>query len=189
MPQFPPVIILAGGKSERFGVQDKATAKLNGLALINHMISRLKLQTNTICISGSKAYGANLTVIPDTQAFNGPAAALHAIAEHFQDIQYFITVPVDAPFIPNDLVPTLQAHGPTTIAKTQEDIHPTVGIWSTDTLRQYFSSLDTGANPSLRKIAEVCNCTYADFPNAGQFLNINSKADLKLAESYLSKSQ
>ncbi len=110
----PPTIglILAGGRSRRMGT-DKAFATLAGRPLTAHVIERLAPQVDRIVIS-SNAPVANFTdtgatVLPDIHGgFCGPLAGVHAALATFPDA-VVVSVAVDLPFLPRDLVAQLGA--------------------------------------------------------------------------------
>jgi molybdopterin-guanine dinucleotide biosynthesis protein A len=182
---YPPIAILAGGKSTRFNRLDKASIKLGHKRLIDHILDKFSVGTQEVIISGTTSYETGLTIIPDDPKFNGPAAGLSALAKYFNASDTFITVPLDTPFLPVDLLPRLTEMGPTSVAKTDDGLHPTIGIWAPTTLDTYFAKLEAGANPSLHKVAEECLSKHVEFSNAVEFMNINDDRDLALAHNLL----
>lgn len=104
-------VILAGGRSSRLGGKDKTLRPLAGRPLIEHVIERLRPQVDRLALNSNSApdlfkhYG--LPVIPDRLAgFRGPLAGIHAGLSNYPDSPV-VTVAVDLPFLPHDLVANL----------------------------------------------------------------------------------
>ncbi len=153
LPDHIPVVILAGGQSNRLKVNDKpkwqlpfddtskASSSDTEQTLLSFIIKRLKLQTNHILINGPftktealKQY--DLPVIDDNLPnFQGPLSgiltALSWAKNH--NTPWVATVSCDSPFFPSNLLETL-ARGLNTkqaaIAMHNTRTHPTFGLWS-----------------------------------------------------------
>ena len=104
-------LILAGGKAQRMGGNDKGLIKLNGRAMIEYVIDGLKPQVSTILINANrntdlyKQYGFD--VLEDQlNDFQGPLAGFASGLEHCQT-DYIVTAPCDGPFISPDYVDRL----------------------------------------------------------------------------------
>ena len=100
--------VLAGGQATRMQGEDKGLLELNGKPLLEHVLDRLRSQVSTIYISVNRqpqhyqAYG--WPVISDKlDGFLGPLAGIHA-AMLASQCEWLLTVPVDCPFIPKDLL-------------------------------------------------------------------------------------
>jgi molybdopterin-guanine dinucleotide biosynthesis protein A len=98
-----------------------------------------------------------------------------------------VSVPVDAPFLPGDLVPQLllAADGGPAIACTQGRDHPVFGLWPVtlrDDLRAFLAS---GVKPMVLDFCERVGAARAAFPDAVAFLNLNTAEDLASAETRL----
>jgi len=92
--------IIAGGKSTRMGRgTDKAFLKLDGKALVEHMIRKAKSLADDVLIVGPKekfsAYGR---VIEDIYKDCGPLGGLHAALNRSRT-ELNVVVPVDTPFL------------------------------------------------------------------------------------------
>lgn len=105
-------VILAGGRSQRMGGRDKALLPLAGRPLIAHVIARLAPQVDALAINsnapaaGFAAWG--LPVLADQLCgYRGPLAGLHAAWRAYPDTAV-VTVAVDLPFLPRDLVARLR---------------------------------------------------------------------------------
>lgn len=103
-------LILAGGRSRRMGT-DKAFVRLAGKPLIRHVIDCLAPQVSQLAISSNapaqqfSQFG--VPVLADIHVgFQGPLAGIHAGLCVFPD-DTVVSVAVDLPFLPFDLVTRL----------------------------------------------------------------------------------
>lgn len=94
-------VVLAGGRSSRMG-QNKALMLFEGKPLIEHMIDILKdIEIKNIKISGEvKGYDCEV----DETSFEGPVKAIESIIQKFSDVESFLFVPVDMPFLSADVL-------------------------------------------------------------------------------------
>ena len=108
-------LILAGGRGSRMGGVDKGLQHLNGQALVEHALARLRQQAGgrlgTIMVNANRHlddYRAlGLPVWPDALAdFPGPLAGFLAGLEH-SSRPWLLTVPCDSPLFPLDLLERL----------------------------------------------------------------------------------
>ena len=104
--------ILAGGEGRRVGGSDKGLLPLAGRPLIEHVAAALREQVDAVFVCANRhpdRYACFGTVIPDaTAGFRGPLAGIAAALEHCAT-NWALTVPVDAPSPPDDLVERLLA--------------------------------------------------------------------------------
>ena len=129
-PPTTSLAILAGGQSTRIGT-DKAVIRLDGERLIDILIRRFADKAEHIMLSARDDYGTGLPIIPDDpQAPGGPVGAIFSLADRLQamGIDGFVTVPVDAPFAPADLIERLTASGGCAVAEDGRRMHPTLPI-------------------------------------------------------------
>lgn len=178
-------LILAGGQARRMGGIDKASAILNGRPLIHHVLERLAPQVDQVLISGRLDYGSGLTVLADrTDGPAGPAAGLHAAAKHLANVPDcgLITVPVDAPFLPLDLVERLCAGPLPAIAHAGGRMQPAFSAWTPDEVAAQLAHRPAGAGLALIQLARDANARTVAFDDPGAFRNINSAEDLAAAE-------
>lgn len=186
--------ILAGGQGRRMGGADKALLPLAGRPLIAYALDRLEPQVERLAISanGDPARLARfgLPVLPDGDGSQGPLSGLLAALDWAAPLgaTHLVTAPVDAPFLPPDLVPCLllAAEGPgAALARSRGNDHPTCGLWTLtarDALRAFLAS---GAKPRVRDFADMLHAARADFPDDGAFANLNTPEDLAAAEARL----
>jgi len=182
-----PCIILAGGRSQRFG-SNKALALFQGRPLIDFLIRRLEAQTTgPIVINGSSEIEAakpELSLIPDRLTGSiGPLAGLHAAlcwaAENGH--KQIITTPVDTPILPDSFVERLVANGASSIASSKSGLHPVHGIWPSELKDQLAERLAHGMR-AVRDWSAACMASECRFEDAGDhdpFFNVNTPEDLE----------
>jgi molybdopterin-guanine dinucleotide biosynthesis protein A len=181
-------LILAGGAGSRLGGADKAFVQLHGQSLIAHLLARLAPQVEKIAISANgdatrfDAYP--LLVLPDGPlAGFGPLAGVATGLEWAaqQNADSLVTVPVDTPFIPLDLVARL-APAPA-VALYEGRQHHLVARWPVSALPRLRQFLQTGAPYKVRDFLSLCGARQIVFEGATDpFLNINTPEDLARAE-------
>ncbi|MCG6120849.1 MAG: NTP transferase domain-containing protein, partial [Blastomonas sp.] len=107
---MPAAVVLAGGRSRRMQGSDKALALIAGERMIDRVLRRLVPQAAEVLLSAPHDYATGHSAIadlPDGPA--GPVGAIRAVAQALavRGIEAFVTAPVDAPFVPLDLVARL----------------------------------------------------------------------------------
>ena len=115
-PHQIPAVILAGGRGSRMGGADKALLHYGAARLVDHVAARLAAQTGPLAISanGEAARFAplDLPVLPDPLPdFPGPLAGILAGMGWAAGLgaDWLISVAVDSPVFPGDLVARLAA--------------------------------------------------------------------------------
>jgi molybdopterin-guanine dinucleotide biosynthesis protein A len=104
-------VVLAGGRATRLAGCDKALVALAGRPLLAHVLARLRPQVDAVAINSnapaSDYASFALPVIADTHSgFQGPLAGIHAGMQAYP-LDCLLTVAVDLPFLPTDLVARL----------------------------------------------------------------------------------
>ncbi len=180
-------LILAGGKATRLGGIDKAFLPLNGKPLIEHLLTRLRRQAQHIAISAngdaSRFAAYNLPVLPDQFQAKGPLAGLAAGLAWAAAIgeAELLTVPVDTPFIPENLLRRLTP-GPSA-ATYQARQHHLVALWPTGFLPELENFLARPGDYKVRDALALAKARPAAFTGPSDpFLNINRPEDLTAAE-------
>lgn len=103
--------ILAGGRGSRLGGGDKGLTPLAGLALIEHVLARLRPQVDELLINANRnhphyaAYGHGL-IADGPRAYEGPLAGMVAVMANTQS-EWVLFVPTDAAKLPGDLASRL----------------------------------------------------------------------------------
>ena len=181
------LVILAGGQSSRMGT-DKAVITLGGERLIDILINRFANKADRLFLSASTSYGTGLDIISDDPAFpDGPVGGIFSVAVALRKLQPaisgFVTIPVDAPHAPTDLIRRLMASGSCAVAQDQLRIQPAFAYWHcdvVDSIRANYGQADK--TPSLRWLAAKADAVAVTWPDDRLFLNINRPQDLIDAE-------
>ncbi|MDK3017228.1 molybdenum cofactor guanylyltransferase MobA [Pseudodonghicola flavimaris] len=194
----PLGVILAGGQASRMGGGDKALLDLGGRPLLAHAIDRLEPQVAGLALNanGDLARFARfgLPVLPDPMPGHpGPLAGILAGLDWAADqgAETIVTVAVDTPFFPGDLVPQLLLGAETgghglALAESEGGLQPTFGLWPValrDDLRQ---ALAAGTR-KLRVWALDHGAARVRFPGPrfDPFFNLNTPEDLARARDLL----
>lgn len=201
-PLNPPCVILAGGLSRRMG-EDKAGVLLAGRPMLDHVITRMLPQTSALALNAPAGHAApdGLPLVPDTIAgHRGPLAgilaAMRYVRENLAHASHVLTVPIDSPFLPNDLMARLSQVATSSdviaIATSNAIMHPVCGLWpvsGADALQAFLEGPD---EPRVRSFLESQKTVLVDFPQivttAGAldpFLNLNTRDDLENARRFV----
>ncbi|WP_421781134.1 molybdenum cofactor guanylyltransferase MobA [Kiloniella litopenaei] len=199
-------VILAGGLARRMGGGDKGLKPLAGESMLARIIKRIQPQVGPLVLNANgdsqRFKKFSLPVAADVVGDNpGPLAGvltgLEWVAEHSAEIEWVVTVPCDAPFIPDDLVErmvfeAIKQDVPLACAMSHGRTHPVVGLWSvalrTD-LRQAI------VQEKMRKVDRwterhgICHVTFDDVVIGDEtidpFYNANKPDDLSRVEGFL----
>lgn len=186
--------ILAGGRARRMQGEDKGLIELHGKPLLRHVMERLDNQVSTLCISANRhleqyqQFGC--PVITDHLAgFLGPLAGIHAALQSHK-AEWYLTVPVDCPFLPGDLVMRLSqaittTQRPLAVVHDGIDLQPTFCLLHqslAESLQDYLQAGGRKTSEWLR-LQNPALVDYSDNPKA--FTNINTLDDLEEAEQQL----
>ncbi len=182
-------VILAGGKGQRLGSQDKGLVAYQGKNLIEHVIERIKPQVDHILINANrnqeryKKLGYSV-INDDLSNFQGPLAGF-ATAMKAVKTDYIVTLPCDGPLLPLDLVSRMTAqlkNNSLNIAVAHngdrlQPVYAMIPVVLIDSLEAYLANGDrkvdlwyAGHKTSL--------VDFSDQPDA--FFNINRKEDLTI---------
>ncbi len=175
-------VILAGGKSTRFGGQDKGDLLWRGRRLIDHVHANLQRQVGALFVSGPHDYGLGIPIIPDRRdGPEGPLGGIWAVYHYLRqlpDITGFLTVPVDAPLFPETLARVLTAQGDSAISMIGNRANASFAYWRLDQLSAVFDGVDWARSPALMWFSDQVGSVEAVFNNPDAFTNINKPDDL-----------
>jgi len=187
-------IILAGGLATRMGGVDKGLMLLQQKPLVQHVLDRLKPQTEELLINANReiAQYQNLgyPVLSDEQAdFIGPLAGLSLGLKYCQH-DYLLSAPCDSPLIPSDLthrlMKSLQEHdADIAVAATDGNSHPVFCLCRKNVL----PSLTTYLNNGGRKVSawqKSLSYVEVDFSDCSEaFINLNTLEEITALEQKL----
>ena len=194
-------IILAGGKSSRFG-EDKSTVKLGNKTLLDHTVSKIENEFNEILvISNNKDFNFKnnkINLVEDCiEGQLGPLVgiltAMKWVTKNKKNYKWIASFPCDTPFFDIKLISELKIKVKKTSKKliflnSNKKRHNIFGLWSLDLIE----ILEKDIKNSFRKVElwadkvgyENININEEKFD---RFLNINTKKDLEKAKENLDK--
>ncbi|WP_454849678.1 molybdenum cofactor guanylyltransferase MobA [Rhizobium binxianense] len=194
-----PGVVLAGGRSSRMG-RDKAAVLLGGRSLLDHAIARLAPQVLALAVNADAPGKDGIPLVPDrVPGKAGPMAGIHAAMAHaarFPGVSHVVTVSIDSPFFPADLVVRLAAavDGPGRIATAASKGrgHPVFGLWPVALADDLETWIATDEKRRVRDFLLRHDATEVVFPlhpmrasALDPFFNINTPDDLVEAEHWL----
>jgi molybdopterin-guanine dinucleotide biosynthesis protein A len=192
----PPTVgaILAGGLARRLGGGDKALRKVGGRTVLSRLVDRLTPQATRLVLNANdeprRFDGVGLPVVADSLPdYPGPLAGVLAALEwaalSAPGIQWVVTVPGDAPFIPRDLVSRLhvERHRDGAIlacAGSGGRTHPVVALWPVSISEELRRAV---AEDGVRKVGAFnqrysCSVVQWGTEPVDPFFNVNTPEDL-----------
>lgn len=190
-------VILAGGRSRRFG-SEKAAASLGGATLLERAHARLSTLCQSVAVSApetsraatlAQALGAPVLADPrgaPPGPLSGVLSALHWAAAGRAEL--LVTAPCDAPLLPDDLAARLVeglGSAPAAVARTSEGLQPLCAVWRTGLARALGEILQDGRHPAVKQVLADAGAAEVLFPDAGAFANVNTPQDLEAAAARL----
>lgn len=184
-------IILAGGRSKRFG-RDKTILKIEGKLLIERQTDLLKPMVNEIIIvsNSDSKFGLFGTIeVYDSFKNSGPIGGLHAGLSYASN-EKCIVLACDMPFICHDFVKNLlhtaiQEKGYEMIIPiSKKGIEPLCGIYSRGCIHWLEQSIKKGERKLIALIEEKYKEGYVKYVKVKNheqrnFYNINREEDYK----------
>jgi len=191
-------VVLAGGKSQRFG-EDKSQVKLGGKLLIDYILSEIIEEFNEILVVTNNSinfkHSDKILVIEDIKKNLGPLGgvltAMKWVKNNNKDYKWISTFPADTPFFKHSILQKfLQNIQPDEsklfFIKSNNTRHNIFGLWSIDLMDKLEEDLDKGE----RKVEMWANSigvktVNIEFNSKDPFFNINTKEDLEKAKDRL----
>ncbi len=194
-------VILAGGKSSRFG-SDKSLIKLGNKTLIEHALSKIEKDFNEILIVSNQhefqILKKNIFVINDyidgqLGPLVGILSAMKWVKQNKRNYKWIASFPCDTPFFDTKVISELKKASKNSskklfFLKSGEKRHNIFGLWSIELI----NILEKDIKNNYRKVE-----FWADkigFENIiinadkfDSFLNINTKEDFEKAKKNLNK--
>ena len=192
-------VVLAGGKSKRFG-EDKNCAKLGDKTLLEHVLFKISNKFQEILIVSSHSIEVeetkSLTIIPDCHDDLGPLAGVLSsmkwIKKNKKSYQWLATFPSDTPFFDISIIEEYKKkiklnESLLYFVKSNNKRHNIFGLWSIDLLETLENDL---IENNFRKVQEWANkigvkTIDVKIKKFDPFFNINTKKDLEEAQNIL----
>ena len=187
-------VVLAGGKSQRFG-QDKSQVKLQDKLLIDYILSEIIDEFNeTLIVANEKINflsSNNISITKDFKSGLGPLGgvltAMKWIKENDKKYKWISTFPTDTPFFTKKELKFFYENininkNKLFFIKSKETRHNIFGLWSLDLIDKLEKDLSRGE----RKVEVWANSIGVSTVNISYkkldpFFNINTKQDLEKA--------
>ena len=195
-------VVLAGGKSKRFG-EDKNQAKLGNLTLLEHVLAKVTKKFKKILIVSNQNLNIkklnSITIVPDCIQGNlgplvGVLTAMKWIKKNNEQYKWIATFPCDTPFFDTSIIEEYKSkinlnESLLYFVKSNEKRHNIFGLWSVklkDTLENdlvdnNYRKVEGWADKIGVKIINI-KTDKLDY-----FFNINTKSDLEQANKLLKK--
>ena len=191
-------VILAGGKSRRFGA-DKAVAKLGEKSLIDYTINKLEpkfaeiliITNNTMQVSKNNIFFIKDTLAGQLGPLVGILSAMEWVKNNDKNYEWIISFPCDTPFFEEKIIDKVinsqkSSDKKLLFLKSGNKRHNIFGLWSIELMEQLRNDINQGA----RKVEDWANKIGTEIVEINSesdksFLNINTKLDLEDAQKKL----
>lgn len=192
--------IIAGGKSSRFGPDNKALVRLSHQTVIEHIYECLSAQTDQVWLNAPDSFVApdslNAKRVPDVNdKQSGPlAGVLAAMEEATKDYEWLLICPCDTPFIPKNLCTVLydacvEQKVDLAIAESKGRYHPSVSLWNKRLLEPLQNAVYEHQKAGFKQFYPETKHCFVDWPvnSYDPFFNINYSEDLQTANALFDK--
>ena len=187
-------VVLAGGKSQRFG-QDKSQVKLHNKLMIDYILKEIVNEFEETLIIANEPIkfmrSENISITKDFKKGLGPLggvlSAMKWVKENNKKYKWISTFPSDTPFFTKKELKYFYEnirHNESKLffIKSKETRHNIFGLWSLDLIDQLESDIYKGE----RKVELWANSIGVktiniDYKKIDPFFNINTKEDLEKA--------
>ena len=190
-------VILAGGKSKRFG-EDKTIAKLGNKTLLDHTISKIEKNFKEILVIENKekvirdkknVFSTKDIIEGQLGPLVGVLSAMEWIKNNKKNYNWVATFPCDTPFFNENLIDKIKNCPESSskklfFLKSGSRRHNIFGLWSLDLKDALYKDLKNG----YRKVEEWADKIGPEIIEINDekdynFLNINTKEDLEEAKN------
>ena len=192
-------VVLAGGKSQRFG-QDKSQVKLQNKLLINYILEEIVDEFKETLIIANEPIkfmkSNNISIIKDFKSGLGPLGgvltAMKWVKKNNKKYEWISTFPSDTPFFTKKELKYFLENisldkSKLFFIKSKDTRHNIFGLWSLELINQLENDILKGE----RKVEVWANSigvstVNIDYKKMNPFFNINTKEDLKKAKEIIS---
>jgi len=191
-------VVLAGGKSQRFG-QDKTQVKLGNKLLIDYVLNEIVCEFDEILVIANKPINymqsKKISIIQDFKSNLGPLGgvltAMKWIVENNKKYKWISTFPSDTPFFTKKELKYFYDNikineSKLFFIKTKKTRHNIFGLWSLELMYQLEADILKGE----RKVEDWANSigvntVDVNYKKIDPFFNINTEEDLKKASKII----
>ncbi|WRA78535.1 molybdenum cofactor guanylyltransferase MobA [Helicobacter pylori] len=186
-----PCVLLAGGKSSRFTINDvpinKAFMPLKSYpSLLEYQYTRLLKLFKQVIISTKKSYELNAPYLLEKES--GLFSPLFGIHNAFLTLQtpYIFFIPIDTPLVSFESIKTLCGiqNFSVVYAKSPTKEHYLISLWHQSILNALNYALKT-QNYRLSDLIKNASSIAINFNQEEEFLNLNTLKDYELAVQIL----
>jgi len=190
-------VILAGGRSQRMGGEDKGLVRIDGRPMIDHIIRALSPQVGPLLINANRnlddyrSFG--YPVIPDIMGdFYGPLVGM-ASALQAAETDYLFCVPCDSPLLPPNLAQALYSalharQAEIGVAHDGVRMQPVFALLRRNLLADLLTYLEAGGR-KINTWYTQHRLVIVDFSDrAGTFFNVNTQQERRMLERKLAGS-
>ncbi|PDW37342.1 molybdenum cofactor guanylyltransferase [Helicobacter pylori] len=186
-----PCVLLAGGKSSRFTINDvpinKALMPLKSYpSLLEYQYSRLLKLFKQVIISAKKSYELNAPYLLEKES--GLFSPLFGIHNAFLTLQtpYIFFIPIDTPLVSFESIKILCGIQNFSViyAKSPTKEHYLISLWHQSILNALNYALKT-QNYRLSDLVKNTSSVAIHFNQEEEFLNLNTLKDYELAVQIL----
>ena len=194
-------VVLAGGKSSRFG-EDKNHIKLGNKTLLEHVLYKINNKfPETLIVSNRPLkiqIPKKITIIEDCFENLGPLvgvlSSMKWIKENKKTFKWIATFPSDTPFFETSIIEEYKKRITTNesslyFVKSNNKRHNIFGLWSIDLLQTLENDI---VKNNFRKVEDWANkigvkTINVEIKEFDPFFNINTKEDFEIAKKILNK--
>ena len=191
-------VVLAGGKSQRFG-QDKTQVKLGNKLLIDYVLNEIVSEFNETLVIANKPINymqsKKISIIKDFKSNLGPLGgvltAMKWVVENNKKYKWISTFPSDTPFFTKKELKYFYDNikineSKLFFIKTKKTRHNIFGLWSLELKDQLEDDILKGE----RKVEDWANSVGVntvdfEYKKIDPFFNINTEKDLKKASKII----
>ena len=192
-------VVLAGGKSKRFG-KDKSQVKLGNKILIDYVLTEIIDFYNDILIVTNepiKFLNSNkISIINDFKKGLGPLggvlSAMKWVKDNKKNYKWISTFPIDTPFFKKEHLSKFYKEinldeSNLFFMKSKNTRHNIFGLWSVELFEKLELALDRGDRKVELWANEIGVKTidFEDENNKDPFFNINTEEELEIAKKLL----
>tara|TARA_Y100000590_G_scaffold276645_1_gene310628 strand:+ start:476 stop:1084 length:609 start_codon:yes stop_codon:yes gene_type:complete len=189
-------VVLAGGKSKRFG-KDKINIKLGGKTLLRHTLDKIKLKFNKVIVVSNTKVKEDCTIIKDCidgqlGPLVGVLSAMKWIKKNNFSYKWVMTFPCDTPFFDLSIIDKFDIASQTGdnllyFAKSDGKRHNIFGLWSLKLLNTLEEDITKNNFRKVENWADKIGVKTINFKiqKIDKFFNINTKEDLEEAKKIL----